>query len=66
MVPISLMVVNECLQVAFDFSVHSFGLTISLGVVRHAQVSFNSDQSEEFLHECHDKLGAAVADNLER
>ena len=66
MVPISLMIVDKCSQVAFDLSVHSFGLTISLGVVCRARVSFNSNQSEEFLHERHDELGAAVADNLER
>src|SRR6266487_1327261 len=47
-----------------DFLVHSFSLTISLGVESSGWGAFDPNKTIEFFHESGYKLGASVRDNF--
>ena len=52
----------EDTEVGFDFLVGSFGLSISLRVVRSGESNVVFEDSGEFLGECRGELGSSVRD----
>ena len=58
------MVVDEDAQVCLDLLIDSFRLSISLGVIRRGEVSFNAEQLVQVLHELGVELGSSVMDDF--
>ena len=65
LVPIVLSSASVKAEVLLDFLVCSFGLSVSLWVIRRGQVGINAESSKEGAGELGCKLGAAVGGDTE-
>ena len=59
-IPVILPLINKEAEELLQFLIHSFHLSISLGVVRGSSCQLNSKKSVQVLCKLHYKLGASV------
>jgi hypothetical protein len=57
-------VVDEHSEVLFDLLIHSFSLSVSLGVIGGGEVTSDSDKLVQIPHELSSELQSTVTDDL--
>ena len=58
------MIINEYSEVSFYFLIHSFGLSISLGMISGGQIGSDTGEGIKVFDELIDELWSSIRDNL--